>query len=143
MRRATGGSSRSNSLRASSANSIFQAKAAFHLGEADGDGPPSSDIRQPLFGEMEVLQIAQIFDDRRLEIGFVASPGPFGKRVQALFDVVGALDGQHECLLRVAYTKRAARDEASPRGLLVALRGTTKQAAGAMIADRMNTHLRA
>jgi hypothetical protein len=69
-------------LRASSANSIRQAKIAFHLGQGDRSGASSSDIVQSLFGQIEVLEIAEVLDYRLLQVRFLAASGALARALR-------------------------------------------------------------
>jgi hypothetical protein len=47
-------------------------------------------VDQPLLRQIESLKIAEVFDDRLLQIGFLAATGRFCQRVEASLDILGS-----------------------------------------------------
>ncbi len=64
MRRATCVSSLAKSFFAPSWNSITQAKVPLHLFQGVGSGTAPSEVFEPLFGEANVLEVIQVFENR-------------------------------------------------------------------------------
>lgn len=70
-------------------NSIFQSKLLFHISEAQ------SVFIEPSSGEMIVLQIIEIFENRLPGIPGLGATGLFGQRGQTLFDIFRKSDCKH------------------------------------------------
>jgi hypothetical protein len=56
---------------------------------------------QPLRGEMRVLQIVQMAQDRLADVKAFGTPGPLGERFEAFLDFRGEAESQHR-IVRVA-----------------------------------------
>jgi hypothetical protein len=66
-----------------------QAKVAPNVRKANGTGAPCANICQSPLGKTKILKVADVFDNRLLEVRFLAAPSRLGERVETLLDVIG------------------------------------------------------
>ena len=75
MRRAASWPSFSSSRSADRSSSILQAIPLHQIGQRHRATPPGAKIGKPLFGKVDILKIAEMFEDRLAGVKAFAPPG--------------------------------------------------------------------
>jgi hypothetical protein len=94
----------SSSFVAAGSKSIRQAMRLHHVTKRHRRGATGADVRQTLFGEIDVLQIIDVFEDRFSRIERLGTPCREGERLKTSFNVFWESDGKHGKLHRLLYT---------------------------------------
>src|SRR5690606_10677477 len=104
MRRAGSCPSLSSSFVAAGSKSIRQAMRLHHVAKRHRRGAAGADVRQTLFGEIDVFQIIDVFEDRFSRIERLGTPCRERERLKASFNVFRESDGKHGKFHQLLYT---------------------------------------
>src|SRR5579863_9208815 len=91
-------SSFANSRSASPAKLIDQAMAFHDFLERDGAISAGANISHSLLGDIEVLKVIEVFENRLAGVVGLRPACGFGQRVQSLFNLFGKTNGEHYAL---------------------------------------------
>src|SRR5712691_4248135 len=76
-------------------SSIFQAMPLQSIFKGDGLLFPAADAIQDALGQIEVLEVVEVFEDGLADVEGLGAAGAAGELFQAFFDGLGETNGQH------------------------------------------------
>src|SRR6266478_536556 len=95
MRLLCGGSSLASSRSTCADSSIFQAMPLQSILKWGGLLFPGADAIQGALGQIEVLEVVEVFEDGLADVESLGAAGAAGELFQALFDGLWESNGQH------------------------------------------------
>jgi hypothetical protein len=83
-------------VKAARSISILDAMPLHHVGERDGRATSGSQVLQPALGEVDVLEIVEVFQERFANVIALGPAREFGEPGEPLLDGRGKANGEHD-----------------------------------------------